>query len=170
VRRAILAKRARIDEVEVSNDVLNEIAARVDSSIRALEGALIRVVAYASLKGEEPTPELVRHVLRRLGDGGPPDACGLSEIVDAAAQEFGVEPASLRARNRSRDVVKARHVAMYLARQLTDLPQGAIARQIGAQDHTSVVHAEKKIGAAMLAEPAVRNSVDNVLRRLGRRL
>ena len=170
VRRAILAKRAHIDGVEVSEAVLGAIAARVDSSVRALEGALIRVVAYASLKDEEPTPDLVRHVLSRLGDGGPPNACGLSEIVDAAAQEFGVEPAALRARNRNRDVVNARHLAMYLARQLTDLPQSAIARQIGARDHTTVVHAEKKIGAAMLADPGVRSSVDNVLRRLGRRV
>jgi chromosomal replication initiator protein len=169
VRRAILAKRARLDGVEVPEAVLGEIAARVDSSVRALEGAMIRVVAYASLKGEEPTPELVRHVLRRLGDSGPPDACGLSEIVDASAQEFGVEPAALRQRNRTREVVQARHVAMYLARKLTDLPQSVIARQIGARDHTSVLHAEKKIAAAVLADAGVRTSVDNVIRRLGRR-
>ena len=66
-RRAILAKRALLDGVEVPPEVVGEIAARVDTSVRALEGALIRVVAYASLTGEPPTPELVRHVLRRLG-------------------------------------------------------------------------------------------------------
>jgi chromosomal replication initiator protein len=77
LRRAILAKRARLDGIDVSTDVLAEIAHRVDTSVRALEGALIRVVAYASLKGEQATPGLVRHVLRRLGDNTAPDACGL---------------------------------------------------------------------------------------------
>ena len=67
LRRAILAKRARLDGVEVSADVLTEIAGQVDSSVRALEGALIRVIAYASLRGEQPTPGLARHVLHRLG-------------------------------------------------------------------------------------------------------
>ena len=91
LRRAILAKRARLDGVEVSTDVLAEIATRVDSSVRALEGALIRVVAYASLKGEQASPALARHVLRRLGEDTAPDAAGISEIIDAAAQEFAVE-------------------------------------------------------------------------------
>src|ERR687896_2621309 len=97
VRRAILAKRARVDGVPVSDEVLAQIAQRVDSSVRALEGALIRVVAYASMKGEEPTPGLVRHVLRRLGEDQSRDTCSLSEIVDAATQEFGV-PRAGRAR------------------------------------------------------------------------
>ena len=71
VREAILAKRARLDGVDIGHDVLTEIAAAVTSSIRALEGALVRVVAYASLRGEEPTPALARHVLRRLGGAAP---------------------------------------------------------------------------------------------------
>ena len=71
VREAILAKRALLDGVELAPDVLAEIAAAVTSSVRALEGALIRVVAYSSLRGQEPTPALVRHVLKRLGAGSP---------------------------------------------------------------------------------------------------
>ena len=137
VRRAILAKRARVDGVEVSDEVLAEIAQRVDSSVRALEGALIRVVAYASLKGEEPTPGLVRHVLRRLGEDQSPDACGLSEIVDAAAQEFGVPRAATAGdATGARRSADARQVAMYLARELTEhsLP-GDRPRHRRAQPH-----------------------------------
>ena len=167
VRRAILAKRARLDGVPVSPAVLEEIARRVDSSVRALEGALIRVVAYASMKSEEPTPALVSHVLRRLGENPARDSHGLSEIVDAAAQEFGVESSSVMQRDRRRAVVTARQVAMFLARELTDLPQTAIARGTGAGDHSTVVHAQKKIGAATLSDPAMRLAVDNVRRRLG---
>jgi len=167
VRRAILAKRARLDGVEVPHEVLEEIALRVDSSVRALEGALIRVVAYASLKDEPATPELVRHVLRRLGHDPPPDTCGLSEIIDAAAQEFGVDRESLLARNRHRAVAQARQVAMYLARELTTHNFSEIGRGMGGRDHTTVLHAVSRIAAAVHVDPDVRKSVDNLRRRLG---
>jgi chromosomal replication initiator protein len=169
LRRAILAKRTRVDGLEVSGDVLAEIAQRVDSSVRALEGALIRVIAYASLKGEEATPGLVRHVLRRLGEDTAPDAYGLSEIVDAAAQEFGVERESLLARDRRPNVAIARQVAMYLARELTEHSLPEIGRGIGGRNHTTVLHAVNRVSAAVRTDPAVRNAVDNLHRRLGRR-
>jgi chromosomal replication initiator protein len=169
LRRAILAKRTRVDGLEVSGDVLAEIAQRVDSSVRALEGALIRVIAYASLKGEETTPGLVRHVLHRLGEDTAPDAYGLSEIVDAAAQEFGVERESLLARDRRPNVAIARQVAMYLARELTEHSLPEIGRGIGGRNHTTVLHAVNRVSAALRTDPAVRNAVDNLHRRLGRR-
>jgi chromosomal replication initiator protein len=167
VRRAILAKRARLDGVEVSDAVLTEIAQRVDSSVRALEGALIRVVAYASLKGEEPTPALTRHVLRRLGPHTTPDTCGLSEIIDAAAQEFDVARESLLARDRRPAVATARQVAMYLARELTEHSLPEIGRGIGGRNHTTVLHAVNRVSAALRTDPAVRSAVDNLHRRLG---
>jgi chromosomal replication initiator protein len=169
VRRAILAKRARLDGVEVSDEVLAEIAQRVDSSVRALEGALIRVVAYASLKDEVPTAGLVRHVLRRLGQDHSRDACGLSEIVDAAAQEFGVARESLMARDRRPAVAEARQVAMYLARELTEHSLPEIGRGIGGRNHTTVLHAVNRIGAAVRTDAELRKAVDNLRRRLGHR-
>jgi chromosomal replication initiator protein len=169
LRRAILAKRARVDGIEVAGDVLAEIAQRVDSSVRALEGALIRVVAYASLKGEPATPGLVRHVLRRLGEDTAPDACGLSEILDAAAQEFGVEREALLARDRRPTVATARQVAMYLARELTEHSLPEIGRGIGGRNHSTVLHAVNRISAAIRTDTAVRTAVDNLHRRLGHR-
>ena len=130
----------------VSDDVLAEIADRVDSSVRALEGALIRVVAYASLKGEPATPGLVRHVLRKLGEDSSA-ACGISEIVDAAAVEFGVERESLMARDRRPAVATARQVAMFLARELTDHSLPEIGRGIGGRNHTTVLHAVNRVSA-----------------------
>jgi chromosomal replication initiator protein len=168
LRRAILAKRARLDGIEVSTDVLSEIATRVDSSVRALEGALIRVVAYASLKGEQASPTLARHVLRRLGEDTAPDAHGISEIIDAAAQEFDVERAALLARDRRPPVAMARQVAMYLARELTEHSLPEIGRGMGGRNHTTVLHAVNRISAALRTDPAVRTAVDNLHRRLGR--
>ena len=168
VRRAILAKRARLDSVEVDPEVLAEIAERVTTSVRALEGALIRVVAYASLKGEPATPALVRHVLRRLGGDSAKDACGIGEILDAAAQEFGVEREALLARDRRPTVATARQVAMYLARELTQHSLPEIGRGIGGRNHTTVLHAVNRVSAAIRSDDSVRIAVDNLRRRLGR--
>jgi chromosomal replication initiator protein len=167
-RTAILAKRARLDSVEMDPEVLAEIAARVTTSVRALEGALIRVVAYASLRGEQPTPGLARHVLRRLGQDETQDACGLGEILEAAAQEFGVEREALVARDRRPTVATARQVAMFLARELTEHSLPEIGRGIGGRNHTTVLHAVNRVGAAIRTDDAVRAAVDNLRRRLGR--
>ena len=167
-RRAILAKRALLDGIELPAEVMDEIAARVTTSVRALEGALIRVVAYASLRGEEPTPGLVRHVLRRLGTDTGTESCGIGEILDAAASEFGVERQALVARDRHPAVATARQVAMYLARELTEHSLPEIGRGIGGRSHTTVLHAVNRVAAAMQTDPAVRSAVDNLHLRLGR--
>ena len=168
VRRAILTKRARLDDLEVAPEVIAEIADRVTTSVRALEGALIRVVAYASLKGEPATPALVRHVLRRLDERAAKDACGIGEILDAAAQEFGVERGALLARDRRPAVASARQVAMYLARELTEHSLPEIGRGIGGRNHTTVLHAVNRVSAAIRSDDSMRGSVDNLRRRLGR--
>ncbi len=167
VRRAILEKRARLDGVEAPPAVLDELAAAISSSVRALEGALIRVVAYASLRDEELTPGLVRRVLERLGAAGAGARCGIPEIVDAAAQEFGVRREDLLARDRRPDVAAARQVAMYLARELTDHSLPEIGRGIGGRNHTTVLHAVNRVTAALRADPGFRSSVDRLRSRLG---
>jgi chromosomal replication initiator protein len=166
VRMAILAKRARLDDIQVSRDVLAEIAIRVATSVRALEGALIRVVAYASMHDEPPTPELARHVLRRLGADETRDARSVNEILEATAQEFGVELAELKGSSRRRPVARARHVAMYLAHELTAHTPGEIGKVFGERDRTTVNHAIKQIDAAVKDDQVVRTSVHNLRRRL----
>jgi chromosomal replication initiator protein len=168
VRRAILEKRARHDSVEVSAAVLDEIARCVTSSVRALEGALIRVVAYSSLRGEEPTPDAARRVLQRLGDTGRMRASSITEILDATAVEFGVDRRQMLDRDRRPQVAAARHVAMYLARELTDHSLPEIGRGIGDRNHTTVLHAVNRISLALGQDVAIRQAVDNLRKRLGR--
>jgi hypothetical protein len=165
VRMAILAKRARLDKVDVGSDVLAEIASRVTTSVRALEGALIRVVAYASMHDEPPTPELARHVLRRLGADEAPGVRSVSEILDATAQEFGLDPTDLKSKSRRQPVARARQVAMYLARDLTEHTPDQIGMAFD-RDRTTVNHAIKQIDAAVKTDGLVRNSVNNLRRRL----
>ncbi len=166
VRLAILRSRARLDGILVEDDVLQEVAQLVTSSVRALEGALIRVVAYASLRDESLTPALARHVLRRLGQA-PATACDIPEILAAAAEEFGVDHDALLARDRRPAVATARQVAMFLARELTDRSLPEIGRGVGNRNHTTVLHAVNRVSAAVRSDPDVRNAVDNLRRRLG---
>ncbi len=167
-RQAILVKRARLDGLDIDAATLAEIGARVTTSVRALEGALIRVVAYASLTGEPPTPGLARHVLKRLGTDTGTETCGIAEILDAAAIEFGVERQALLARDRRPPVATARQVAMYLARELTGHSLPEIGRGMGGRSHTTVLHAVNRISAAMSSDSDVQNAVDNLRRQLGR--
>jgi chromosomal replication initiator protein len=165
VRMAILAKRARLDDIQVAPAVLAEIAGRVTTSVRALEGALIRVVAYASMHDQPPTPELARHVLRRLGTDERPGTRSVNEILDATALEFELDPNELKGKSKRRPISLARQVAMYLSRELTEYTPEQIGTAFD-RDRTTVNHAVKQIDAALKDDQVVRNSVNNLRRRL----
>ncbi len=153
VRRAILDKRARLDSVEVTPDLLEEIAVRVTTSVRALEAALIQVVAYASLRGEEPTPDLAAHLLKRLDPSARASPCTVAAILDATARQFGLHVDAIVARDRRPAVARARKVAMYLARELTSESLPAIGRGFGGRDHTTVLHAVRSISTELTRDP-----------------
>jgi len=169
-REAILRKRLLHDNVQMDDEALRTLAENVDSSIRALEGALIRVVAYASLRGEAITPEVVRTVLGRLPAASslPPGTATVEAIQDAAAEAFGFSRERLLARDRSAKVALARQIAMYLARELTDVSLPEIGRGFG-RDHSTVVHAHKRIAAEVATEGPAAPTVDMLRRRLADR-
>jgi chromosomal replication initiator protein len=149
-RLAILEQRARADALAgVGHDTLAAIATAVTTSVRALEGALIRVVAYASLRGEEPTPQLAERVLSNLYATRPIDPSSLGDIQAAAAAALDVPSESLLAHDRRPRVALARQVAMYLARELTDQSLPAIGRHFGGRNHSTVLHAHRRITAEL---------------------
>jgi chromosomal replication initiator protein len=169
-REAILRKRLIQDNVQMDDDALRLLAESVDSSIRALEGGLIRVVAYASLRGEPATAEVVRTVLGRLPAPSslPPEQASLEAIQDAAAAAFELSRERLLARDRSPKVALARQIAMYLARELTDVSLPEIGRRFG-RDHSTVVHAHKRIAADVAAGGPSAPAVDKLRQRLASR-
>jgi chromosomal replication initiator protein len=166
VRMAILAKRARLDGHDIDAEVLAEIASRVTTSVRALEGALIRVVAYASMNSERPTPELARHVLRRLSADETPDVRSVNEILEATAQEFGLGPEDLRGKSKQQSISAARQVAMFLAKELTEHSPGEIGEALGGRDRKTVTHGITRATEILQNDQVVRNSVNNLRRRL----
>ena len=167
VRLAILRKRARLDSLhQIDEDTLAEIASRVTASVRSLEGALIRVVAFASLKGQDPTPELARQVLATLYPLPSPPRCSLEAIQIAAAAEFGITREALLAQDRRPSVAFARQVAMYLARELTRESLPAIGARFGGRNHSTVLHAHRKIAGDLERDQAVVDKVHSLRRRL----
>jgi chromosomal replication initiator protein len=170
-RMAILRKRAGVDSIqEVADETLAEVARYVNASVRSLEGALIRVIAYASLRGELPTPGLARQVLERLYPGGEQQAkCTLEDIQEAAADLFDISRDALLARDRTPRVSFARQVAMYVARELTDETLPAIGRGFGGRNHTTVLHAHRRIAADMTQDQHTLEAVDALRTRLGER-
>jgi chromosomal replication initiator protein len=169
-REAILRKRLLHDNVEMEDDALRLLAENVSSSIRALEGGLIRVVAYASLRGERVTTDVVRAVLGRLPTPSslPPREATLEAIQEAAAAAFDLSRDRLLARDRSPKVAMARQIAMYLARELTDVSLPEIGRGFG-RDHSTVVHAHKRIAADVAAGGPAAAAVDRLRRDLDSR-
>jgi chromosomal replication initiator protein len=166
-RMAILRKRSRLDALhDVADETLAEIAAHVNTSVRTLEGALIRVVAYGSLRGEPITPELARQVLERLYPRPVAQDCSVEEIQRVAADHFGVSCEELLAHDRRPHVVYARQVAMFLARELTDATLPAIGKGFGGRNHSTVLHAHRRISEELGRESSAAKAVDALRARL----
>jgi chromosomal replication initiator protein len=146
VRLAILRKRVSLDGLaDVGEATLREVATHAASSVRALEGALIRVVAHASLRGEPPSPDLARRTLEALYPRPARRPCTVEDVQDAAASAFGVDRTALVARDRRPQITVSRQIAMYLARELTDESLPSIGARFGGRNHSTILHAHRKI-------------------------
>ena len=144
-RLAILQKKAEADRLAIPSEVMGFIASRIQTNIRELEGALIRVAAYASLTRSDVTPELAQDVLQSLLPNASEARVTADVIMAVASEYFDVTPDEIRSSSRSRDLVTARQTAMYLCRELTDLSLPKIGEKFGGRDHSTVVHATNKI-------------------------
>ena len=162
-RIAILRKKAEREPVPVPDEVLEFIATNVRDNIRMLEGALIRVTAFASLNRVLLDEALARQVLHDLFAGDQPQQITPKVILDATSRTFGFSHEELCGPNRRRPLVTARQIAMYVMRELTDFSYPAIAREFGGRDHTTVIHAVEKIGDQMKERRAIFNQVTELM-------
>jgi chromosomal replication initiator protein len=144
-RLAILQKKAETESLTITDEALSFIAERIQTNIRELEGALIRVGAYASLTHQEPNVELAQNVLQALLPHGEEGHVTSDLVMSVAADYFGVTTDEIRSSSRSRDLVTARQMAMYLCRELTDLSLPKIGDRFGGRDHSTVIYANNKI-------------------------
>ena len=165
-RMAILQKKAEKSRQEIPDDVLNFIAERVTDNIRELEGALIRVTAFANLTGETLTIELSQRVLGDLLNSKQPRQITPRMILDETADMFGFAVDEITGASRRRPLVTARQVAMYVFREVTDLSYPAIAREFGGRDHTTVIHAVDKISNLMAERRQIYDQVTELTTRI----
>ena len=165
-RIAILRKKAAMDRLTAPPDVLEFIATKIQTNIRELEGALIRVTAFANLNRQDVDMTLAEIVLKDLiPEGGEPEiTAGL--IIAQTAAYFGLSIDELTGPSRGRHLVIARQIAMYLCRELTDLSLPKIGASFGGRDHTTVMYAERKINTLLAERRAVFNQVSELTNRV----
>ena len=144
-RLAILRKKAAQERMQLPDDVSELIATRITTNIRELEGALIRVMAFGSLSGQPVTNDLAAHVLKDIVPGSDPSRITVTTIINEISDYFQITKDELCGTSRSRTLVNARQIAMYLCRELTELSLPKIGQEFGGRDHTTVMHAERKI-------------------------
>jgi chromosomal replication initiator protein len=166
-RIAILQKKARTDGIQVADaDLMTFVASRVSSNIRELEGALTRVVAFASLTGRPMTVDLAQDVLRDVFPQGEAAQVSIERIQDEVSERFGLSKEELIGDKRSQNIVYPRQVAMYLSRELTDSSLPKIGRHFGGRDHTTVIHATSKIARLIREDRSVYNLVQELTARV----
>ena len=165
-RIAILRKKAVQDRLNAPPEALEYIASRISTNIRELEGALIRVTAFASLNRQSVDLQLAEFVLKDLiVETHGPDITAAT-IMGQTASYFGLSIDDLCGTSRSRVLVTARQIAMYLCRELTDMSLPKIGQQFGGRDHTTVMHAERKIRSLMAERRAIYNQVTELTNRI----
>jgi chromosomal replication initiator protein len=165
-RIAILRKKADQDRLNAPAETLEYIASRISTNIRELEGALIRVTAFASLNRQSVDIQLAEFVLKDLiVETHGPDI-NAATIMGQTASYFGLSIDDLCGSSRSRVLVTARQIAMYLCRELTDMSLPKIGQQFGGRDHTTVMHAERKIRSLMAERRAIFNQVTELTNRI----
>src|SRR6266545_1553212 len=165
-RIAILRKKSGADGLNVPDDVLSFIASKVQSNIRELEGALIRVTAFASLNRSSIDLSLAEIVLKDLFPDEGSHEVSVPIIMAETASYFGVTIEDLTGSSRSRLLVTARQMAMYLTRELTDLSLPKIGQAFGGRDHTTVMHASQKIRGLMRERRSIYNQVQELTNRI----
>ncbi|HEY3140576.1 MAG TPA: chromosomal replication initiator protein DnaA [Acidimicrobiales bacterium] len=165
-RLAILRKKADLDATGIPNDVLEFIATHITDNIRVLEGALIRVSAFASLTHEPLTVDRATQVLADLLTQDQPRPITPPFILEETAELFGFTVEEVISKHRQRPLVTARQIAMYVMRELTELSYPNIARVFGGRDHTTVIHAVEKIGSLMSKDRQIYDQVTLLMQRV----
>jgi len=165
-RLAILRKKAEREPIAPPAEVLEFIASNITNNIRELEGALIRVCAFASLTGSPLTVELAEGVLADILTNTQPRPITPALILEKTSEMFDFSLDELRGQSRRRPLVTARQIGMYVMREMTDLSYPAIARDFGGRDHTTVIHAVEKISALMKERRQIYDQVTELTQRI----
>ncbi len=165
-RMAILKRKIEVNNIYISDDVIIFIAENITDNIRRLEGALIRLLAFASLTGREISLEMASEVLSSFFQGSSTGPVKIADVMKIVGEVHDVTVDQLKSKRRTQDLARARQIAMYLAREMTGSSLNQIGRAFGNRDHSTVSHAYQKIRNDMKTDPRFRGAVLDVQDRL----
>ena len=167
-RIAILRKKADIENLEIPNEVIIDIANKIQSNIRELEGALINVIAYAELVEREIDLDLAKEALKDLvsTDSSEPKEITINHIKKIVADYYNLNLEEIDSKKRTQNIVLPRQIAMYLSREMTDASLPMIGDNFGGRDHTTVMHAHNKITEKYADEENFKNTIDNLIKKI----
>ncbi|AST93934.1 chromosomal replication initiation protein DnaA [Sutcliffiella cohnii] len=165
-RIAILRKKAKAEGLDIPNEVMLYIANQIDSNIRELEGALIRVVAYSSLINKDINADLAAEALKDIIPSSKPKVLTILDIQKIVGEEFNIKLEDFKAKKRTKSVAYPRQIAMYLARELTDYSLPKIGDEFGGRDHTTVIHAHEKISKLLQSDTQLQKQLESISNKL----
>jgi chromosomal replication initiator protein len=165
-RIAILKKKADVENLNVSNDVMVYIATKIKSNIRELEGALIRIVAYSSLTNKEITVDLAAEALKDIISNKNSKQVTIDLIIDVVASYYSLRIEDFKSQRRTRNVAYPRQIAMYLCRKLTDTSLPKIGEEFGGRDHTTVIHAYEKINEGLKNDESLQEAINEITKKI----
>lgn len=166
-RIAILRNKADAERLNIPDDTLSYIAGQIDSNVRELEGALIRVQAYATMKHAAISTSLAADALKSLKLSEAANGLTILKIQETVAKYYHVTLTDLKGKKRNKSIVVPRQIAMYLSREMTDSSLPKIGMEFGGKDHTTVIHAHEKIGQSLTSDQDLKNNIaelKNILR------
>ncbi|WHY72411.1 chromosomal replication initiator protein DnaA [Fictibacillus enclensis] len=161
-RIAILRKKAKAEGLDIPNEVMLYIANQIDTNIRELEGALIRVVAYSSLINQDMNADLAAEALKDIIPSSKPRMITIHHIQEIVGRHYNIKLEDFTAKKRTKSVAFPRQIAMYLARELTDNSLPKIGEEFGGRDHTTVLHAHEKISKLMVSDQQLQKSIKEI--------
>jgi chromosomal replication initiator protein len=161
-RIAILRKKAKAEGLDIPNEVMLYIANQIDTNIRELEGALIRVVAYSSLINQDMNADLAAEALRDIIPSAKPRTLTIHHIQEVVGKHYNIKLEDFTAKKRTKSVAFPRQIAMYLSRELTDNSLPKIGEEFGGRDHTTVLHAHEKISKMLIIDHILQKKVQEI--------
>ena len=165
-RIAILRKKAQLDNLNVPYELLDYIANYIDSNIRELEGALVRLVAYSKITGKELNMSTATEALKDILPPPKPKRITIEAIQKSVAEHYGISMVELLSKKRHKNLVRPRQIAMYLCRKLTDASFPQIGEQFGGRDHSTVIHSTEKIEQELSEDIYLSKTIDKLCRKI----
>lgn len=165
-RMAILRKKEELDGFSLSDDILNYIAINIKSNIRELEGALNKLIAYSNLVQKDITLDIAIKELQNIISPDKPREITPQLIVEVVSEHFGITVDQIMSKSRSSDIAKPRQIAMYLCKNMTDLPLDSIGQLLGGRDHSTVIHGIKKVTDEISSDSAFKQTVETVKKKI----